>query len=155
VQQASSVLLPTLSSVAAQGLRSSIGTWVDVLQIQGGGSQLRDLNGTAAQQSFKDYFAGARVGGEKQITNNLFFSFSAGLCSLNRDYLSSVNQSAAAGFVDALGGKLEFRFNPQLSLQAGTEPPTSTLYCGRTGSIGSVVATPRQFGLSLLHTWHF
>ena len=154
VQQASTVLFPTLTAFAAQGLRSSIGSWVDVLQFQGGASQLQGISGVAAGQSFRDYFFGARVGGEKQISNNVFFSFSAGLCSLDR---ANTNQSGVGGFVEGLGGKLEYRFNPRLSVQAGTEPPTSALYCsGRSSfSFGSVVSTPRQWGLSLLRTWHF
>jgi translocation and assembly module TamB len=154
VQQASTVLLPTLTSFAAQRIRSTIGSWVDVLSFQGGTPQQMQ-GGFQAGQSFRDYFFGARVGGEKQISNNLFFSFSAGLCSLNRETTSPTNPSGIEGFVDALGGKLEYRFNPQLSLQAGTDPPTQALYCRNSGSLGNLVSTPRQWGLSLLRTWHF
>ena len=153
VQQASTVLLPTLTALAAQRIRSSIGSWVDVVQFQGGVPQQLENGSFQARQSFRDYFFGARVGGEKQISNNLFFSFSAGLCSLNRDN-SSTSSNGLGGFVEALGGKLEYRFNPQLSVQAGTEPRTEALYC-RNGSLGSLVSTPRQWGLSLLRTWHF
>jgi translocation and assembly module TamB len=157
VEQASTILFPTLTAYAAQSLRNSIGSWVDVLQFQGGASQLSGLSGLQAQNSFRDYFYGARLGGEKQISNNLFFSFSAGLCSLNRETMSQAGQSAVGGFVQSLGGKLEYRFNPKLSLQAGTDPPTSALYCGgKSGvSLGSVVSTPRQGFVSLLRTWHF
>ena len=156
VQQVSTVILPTLTSVAAQGLRNTVGSWVDLLQLQGGASELQTLSGAAGVQSFKELLFGARLGGEKQISNNMFFSFSAGLCSLNRDYLGS-NQTAATGFVESLGGKVEYRFNPKLSVQVGTDPKTEALYCsGRSGaSLGSVVSTPRQWGLSLLRTWHF
>ena len=154
VQQASTVLLPTLTALAAQRIRSSIGSWVDVLQFQGGTSQQLDNRSFQARQTFADYFFGARVGGEKQISNNLFFSFSAGLCSLRNDN-TGTNQQGVQGFVDALGGRLEYRFNPQLSVQAGTEPRTEALYCRNSPSLGSLVSTPRQWGLSLLRTWHF
>jgi translocation and assembly module TamB len=157
VQQVSSVVAPTLSALATASLRSTLlGSFVDQFSITSG---VAPTFGSSAAQSatLRDYFFGARVGAEKQISNNLFFSVSAGLCSFNRDYAqTNQSQSALGGFVDALGAKVEYRFNPQLSLQAGTDPPTSALYCGRSNfSLGSVVQTPRQFGLSFIQNWHF
>lgn len=157
VQQVSSVVAPTLSALAASQLRNTLfGSMVDQFSIQSGVAPTFG-NGATQQATLKDYVFGARLGAEKQISNNLFFSVSAGLCSFNRDYMqANPNQSAIGGFVEALGGKVEYRFNPQLSLQAGTDPPTSALYCGRSNfSLGSVVGTPRQWGLSLLQSWHF
>jgi translocation and assembly module TamB len=154
VQQVSNVLGPTLSAVAAAGLRGAGLGILDNLQIQTGAAPTF-ANGANSQTNIKDYIFGTRLGAEKQISNNLFFSFSAGLCSLNRDNNALNNQNAFNGFVDALGGKLEYRFNPHLSLQAGTDPSTSNLYCGSKFSLGNVVQTPRQWGLSLLRTWHF
>ncbi|HKO14684.1 MAG TPA: translocation/assembly module TamB domain-containing protein [Gemmatimonadaceae bacterium] len=158
VAQASAVLVPTLTALGAQTLRSSLGSWVDLVQLQSGATDLTGQTGAREQgrSTFTDYLYGARLGGEKQISNNLFFSLSAGLCSLDRQYLQSQSQSALGSFVDALAGKLEYRFNPETSLQAGTEPGTTALYCGRANaSLGSLIQTPRQWGLSLLHTWHF
>jgi len=157
VQQVSNVVGPTLSTYAAEGLRNTgLGTLIDMIQIQSGAAPTTLQSNASSQATFRDYVLNSRLGGEKQISNNLFFSFSAGLCSLNKDYLQQQNQTALGGFVGALGGKLEYRFNPRLSLQAGTEPPTSALYCGRTNnSLSSVIQTPRQWGLSLLRTWHF
>jgi hypothetical protein len=154
VQQVSNVLGPTISAYAASGLRAAGLTIFDQLQIQSGAAPTINTSGNT-QTSFKDYFYGARLGAEKQISNNLFFSFSAGLCSLNRDYLATTNTNAFGGFVDALGGKIEYRINPHLSVQAGTDPPTSLLYCRSNYSLGTVVGTPRQWGLSLLRSWHF
>jgi hypothetical protein len=157
VQQVSNVVAPTLGAYAGEYLRNVIGgNFIDVLQIQGGAAPIVSGSSATTQSSLRDYFAGARLGGEKQLSNNLFLSFSAGLCSLSREYLQNGNQSAVGGFVEALGGNLEYRFNPHLSLKAGTDPPTSALYCGRTNlSLGTVVQTPRQWGLSLLRSWHF
>jgi translocation and assembly module TamB len=157
VQQVSSVVAPTLSALATASLRSTLlGNIVDQFSITSGVAPTFGSN-TAQSATLRDYFFGARVGAEKQISNNLFFSLSAGLCSFNRDYTqANPSQSALGGFVDALGGKVEYRFNPQLSLQAGTDPPTSALYCGRSNfSLGSLVQTPRQWGLSLIQNWHF
>ena len=150
VQQVSSVIAPTLSAYAAAGLRNTpFGGLFDQIQIQSGVAPTFGTDRTSSQTTLKDYFFGARVGAEKQISDNLFFSLSAGLCSLNAEYGQRNN------FADALGGKVEYRFNPNLSLQAGTDPPTSALYCRSNFSLGSVVQTPRQWGLSLLRTWHF
>jgi translocation and assembly module TamB len=154
VQQVSNVIAPSLSAYAAAGLRDTpLGTFFSQFQIQSGNA-LTTLGGSTAQLTLKDYITGARLGAEKQISDNLFFSFSAGLCSLSRENLAQ-NQTAVAGFVDALGGHLEYRFNPKLSLQAGTDPPTSALYCRSNYSLGTLNQTPRQWGLSLLRTWHF
>jgi translocation and assembly module TamB len=153
VNQTTSVLLPTLTATLTQELRSRVGSWVDLFQFQGGALSTDQANKQYGSKSFQDYFYGARLGGEKQISNNLFFGFSAGLCSLNRDNPDQ-NQNALIGFVDALSGKLEYRFNPQLSLQAGSEPSTAAMYCGRT-AFRTLMPTPRQWGLSLLRTWHF
>ncbi len=154
VQQVSNVVGPTLSSVAESSLRGvGFGNWFDVISIESGAAPTT-LQTTSQQSTIKDYFFGARLGGEKQLSNNLFFNFSAGLCSLNREYVGT-GQTAIGNFVDALGGHIEWRFNPRLSLQAGTDPPTSALYCRNNYSLGSVVATPRQWGLSVLRSWHF
>ena len=155
VQQVSNVVAPTLSSFAEAGVRQIGLNWFDVISIQSGTAPTTtSLQTTSQQSSIKDYFFGARLGGEKQLSNNVFFNFSAGLCSLNREYVGP-NQTAIGNFVDALGGHIEYRFNPRLSVQAGTDPPTSSLFCRNNYSLGSVVATPRQWGLSVLRTWHF
>jgi translocation and assembly module TamB len=156
VQQVSNVIAPTLSAYATSALRSSgLGSIVEQLQIESGAAPTINT-GTTTQASFRDYIFGARLGAEKQISNNLFFSFSAGLCSLDPSSRNlNSNQSGFNGFLDAIGGKVSYRFNPHLSLQAGTDPPTSALYCRSNYSLGSVVATPRQWGFSLLRSWHF
>ena len=155
VQRVSNVIGPTLGSFAETGLRNAGLDFFDVIQIQSGAAPTTLQSTGTTGSTFKDYVFGARLGGEKQISNNLFFSFSAGLCSFNRDYVQR-DQSALVNFVDALGGNLEYRFNPRLSLKAGTDPPTTALYCGRSNnSLSSVIQTPRQWGLSFLRTWHF
>ena len=154
VQQVSNVVGPTLSAVAAAGLRGAGLGYFDQLQIQSGAAPTF-ATGTNSQTNIKDYIFGTRLGAEKQISNNLFFSFSAGLCSFSRENNNVANQNAFNGFVDALSGKLEYRFNPHLSIQAGTDPSTQNLYCRSNYSLGNVVQTPRQWGLSLLRTWHF
>lgn len=144
-----SALVPTASTLLAHTLGEKIGSWVDLLQIQGGAPTTLQ-SGDKQQYNAQNFFYGARVGAEKQIRNNLSFSFSAGLCSLD------LRPDNTSGFSDALGGKLVYRFKPTLSLQAGSEPATSALYCGKgLASVPGLIATPRQWGLSLLRTWRF
>ncbi|HEY7233747.1 MAG TPA: translocation/assembly module TamB domain-containing protein [Gemmatimonadaceae bacterium] len=152
VQQVSNVVGPTLSSAVESAARQAGFNWFE-FSLQTGAAPTALTGNTTSQSTFKDFVFTSRLGAEKQISNNLFFSISAGLCSLNRDY--SQGNSAIGGFVEALGGKLEYRFNPRVSLTAGTDPPTSWQYCRSNFSLGSVVSTPRQWGLSVLRTWHF
>ena len=100
------------------------------------------------QQGALDFLGSTRLGGEKQIRDNLYFSFSTGFCSLNKD----AQGVETTTFVEGLGGKLEYRF-PSLSLQVGREPPASALSCGRLGR--GVIPTPSQWGVSLSRSWRF
>jgi hypothetical protein len=148
VRAAEQVLLPTLSSFATRGLRSGLGSWVDLLQFQGGAT---DNTGAANNSNtYRDFFAGARLGGEKQISNNLFFSFSAGLCQFEQ---SQTGDPGTNQFVDQLAGKLQYRFTPTLSMEAGREPPAIALSCGR--GFRGFVPTPQQWGLTLSKSWLF
>ncbi|HVZ77712.1 MAG TPA: translocation/assembly module TamB domain-containing protein, partial [Gemmatimonadaceae bacterium] len=146
---AAQVLLPTASTVLTRAFRQQLGSWVDMFQFQAGATQT-DPAQAARTNTAVDFFANARLGGEKQITNNLFFSFSAGLCQLGA---GSETDPGVTGFVDQLGGTLQYRFSPTLSVDVGREPPSSALVCGR--GLRGFVATPPQWGLSLSKTWRF
>lgn len=150
---AAQVLLPTASSVLARSLRTQLGSWVNMVQFGAADVSSSTFTGPSggAMQAGKDFLFGARLGGDTQVGKNLFFSFSAGLCPLTED------QASFGTFTNAVGGKLEYRVNSDLSLQAGREPPSRSLYCG-TGAYSAMrtlAPTPPQWGLSLLRTWHF
>jgi len=114
VQQVSNVIAPTLGTYAGEAIRNAIGVSLfDQLSIQTGAAPIIGSSSTTTQESVRDYIFSTRLGAEKQLSNNLFLSFSAGLCSLNREYQQQ-NQNALGGFVEALGGNLEWRFNPHL-----------------------------------------
>ena len=83
------------------------------------------------------------------MSNNLFFTFSAGLCQLSGRGVAG-NGSAT----DALSGQLEWRFRPDLKIQGGREAPTSARYCG-SSLVPGIVETPPQWSLSLFKTWRF
>jgi len=148
-QTLAQVLAPTASAVLGNALRGSFGSWVDLLQFQGGAADQAQSTATATQQNLlQSFFSSASIGGETQVTNNLFFTFSAGLCQLSGH--GATGQSAT----DALSGQLEWRFRPDLKIQGGREAPTSARYCGNTLVTG-IVETPPQWSLSLFKTWRF
>ncbi|MDB4905888.1 MAG: hypothetical protein JWO05_672 [Gemmatimonadetes bacterium] len=149
---AANVLLPTASAIVANGLRSTIGGWVDQFQFQAGATSA-ELQGSKLRGTARDFLFGARLNGEKQVGTNLFLSVSAGLCSLDRTQ-QQADQSGISGFADALGGKIEWRFSPLLSLSAAREPPSSALVCGNRALRG-FVPTPQQWGISLARSWRF
>ncbi|MFL5619985.1 MAG: translocation/assembly module TamB domain-containing protein [Gemmatimonadaceae bacterium] len=155
-QQAVSVFLPTGGAVLSRALREQLGGWVDLFQIQTGASDERATNsntGTSGQNPYWSVLSSTRLGGEKQISDRLFLSFSAGLCQLGS---ANDTEQGIAGFVNLIEGKLEYRFPvvapDQISLRAGREPAAS----GRCGkNVRGFVATPQQWGLSLFRSWSF
>lgn len=79
----------------------------------------------------------------KQIGNQLFFGLSTGLCVVN-----------ANNFFENFGLKLEYRFSPVYSAQAGVEPGSSDLTCARNAT-QIQQQTPRQLGFDFFRTWRF
>ncbi len=75
------------------------------------------------------------------MTQNLYLSLNTGFCRLEGNHLP-------------LGAKAEYRFKPQISFQAGYDPPTAPCFTGQQTIIG-FVPTPSQWSLSLLHSWRF
>jgi translocation and assembly module TamB len=154
-QRAAEVLLPTGGALLSRALREQLGGWVDMFQIQTGAT---DTYGgqTAVSDQFKSVLSGTRLGGEKQISDRLFLSFSTGLCQFGNS--DNKDQNGVTGFVNSIEGKLEYRFPllapDQLSLRAGREPAASALRCG-SGNVRGFVATPQQWGLSLFRSWSF
>jgi translocation and assembly module TamB len=151
LQTAAQVLLPTASSVLAQTLRGQLGSTFDVLQFQPGATDMSAAGGQPAGNAAREFFAGARLGGDKQITRNLFFSISTGLCQLNPN--QSAGTSGTNTFLEQLESKLQYRFSSSVSAELGLEPPSSALLCGR--SPRGLVPTPQQWGFSLSKTWRW
>jgi len=150
-ETAANLVLPTLGTQVGRFLQSQFGDLIDWnLRFEAGATETSNLlTAGGREQGVRDFFAGARLGGEKEVLKNVYFSVSTGLCQLSPNNQASEELS----FTDALGGKLEYRL-PRLSVEAGIEPPSSARLCGRGGIRGSV-QTPRQFGISLSRSWHF
>jgi hypothetical protein len=79
----------------------------------------------------------------KQIGNQWFLGLSTGLCFVN-----------ANNFKDNFGLKLEYRFNPIYTAQAGIEPGSSDVTCARNAP-QTQQQTPRQLGIDFFRTWRF
>ena len=158
-QRAAEVLLPTVGAQLSRALRDQFGGWVDLFQIQTGtlSDDASSAQATTGQNPYRSVLSGTRLGGEKQISDRLFLSFSTGLCQLG--VTNDKEQQGVTGFVNSIEGKLEYRFPliapDQLSLRAGREPAASALRCGATGSVRGFVATPQQWGFSLFRSWSF
>jgi translocation and assembly module TamB len=151
VQTAAQVLLPTASSVLAQTLRGQLGSAVDALQFQAGATDETAAKGQGSAAS--QLLSGARLGGEKQITNNLFFSISTGLCQLTPNPNTGGSAAGVNGFVDQLESKLQYRFPDMWSAEIGLEPRSSARSCGFAQH--GLVPTPQQWGLSVSKSWRW
>ena len=152
-------VLPTAGAYVSRVLRDQLGGIVDQVQVQSGAVNGElDPTGSTASNQFRSFLYSTRLGGEKQISDKLFLSFSTGLCQLSGDVRGDPSQQGLNGFVNAIEGKLEYRFPvsapERLSLRAGREPAASALRCN-AGSVRGFVATPQQWGLSLFRSWSF
>jgi len=155
-QRAAEFFLPTANALVSSALRDRLGGFVDQIQIQSGAA-IDPLAGTdAASSPFKSFLYSTRLGGEKQIKDRLYLSFSTGLCQFGGS--NDTSQQGVNGFVNAIEGKLEYRFPlltpDRLSLRAGREPAASALRCGNA-SVRGFVATPQQWGFSVFRSWAF
>ena len=153
VQLAAQTLFPSLQAGVASQLRTWVGSAADFLQLRPGtadASQVLSDNGESNGLGtfLGDFFWTSRLGGEKQITENLFVSLSTGLCPFNPDRRADSEDL----FIQGLSGKIEYRLSRDASIKAGKEP--SATVC-RSGSLGRVVEAPSQWGLSLFKTWRF
>ncbi len=148
-----SVFLPTLGTALGSQLSGGL---FDYVQVQTGGySQLQP----ATQSTFLGTLSGSRIGAGKQIGDRTFVSADLGVCQLGA--LGGAAASTASGggsstpnFADQIGVRVEHQLTSHFSVAAASEPATTALYCGNAAS-RSFVATPRQWGLDLFHTWQF
>jgi translocation and assembly module TamB len=159
VKRALDILIPSGSAMLNQALRDQF-SFMDLFQIQSGTSADQSLgSGTlTAGEQVKGIFASTRLGGEKQISDRLFLSFSTGLCPAFSGGADEQN-SGLKGLGNSIEGKVEYRFpltGPnRLSLRGGLDPSASSLRCGTTSNVRGFVATPQQWGLSLFRSWSF
>ncbi|MES2178429.1 MAG: translocation/assembly module TamB domain-containing protein [Gemmatimonadota bacterium] len=157
-QRAFEFVLPSLGASVSRALREQLGGVVDLIQIQSGAVNDPLANSSSSTQ-FKSILYSTRLGGERQIKDKLFLSFSAGLCQLGGTAATDdPSQQGFTGFANAIEGKLEYRFPllapDRFALRAGREPAASALRCG-FDHVRGFVATPQQWGFSLFRSWSF
>jgi translocation and assembly module TamB len=137
-----SVFLPTLGTALGSQLSGGL---FDYVQVQTGGySQLTPT----AQSTLWGSLSGSRIGAGKQIGDRTFVSADLGVCQLGGGGASTPT------FADQIGVRVEHQLTSHFSIAGASEPATTALYCGNAIS-RSFVATPRQWGLDLFHTWQF
>jgi translocation and assembly module TamB len=153
-----SFVLPTLSASVNQALRDQLG-FMDLFRIQSG--SVEQLPGTANTpgEQVASVFKSTRVGGEKQISDRFFLSFSTGLCPVFSSGADDPN-AGLKGLGNSIEGKVEYRFPlagaDRLSLRAGLDPSAGSLRCSATTStLRGFAATPQQWGFSLFRSWSF
>ncbi len=156
-QRAIEFFIPTVGASVSRALRDQLGGVVDLFQIQSGA--VNDPGNVGTSSQFRSILSSTRLGGEKQISDKLFFSFSTGLCQLGGTSVAEdPSRQGFSGFVSAIEGKLEYRFPTvapdRLSLRAGREPAAAALRCS-ANQVRGFVATPEQWGLSLFRSWSF
>ena len=158
-QRALEFALPTLGTIGSRALRDQLGGVMDLFQIQSGAvNDQAPASATASNNQFLSILSSTRLGGEKQISDRLFLSFSTGLCFTQTGGADDSN-AGIKGFGNAIEGKLEYRFPlaapERFSLRAGREPPASALRCGANTNVRGFVQTPQQWGVSLFRSWAF
>jgi translocation and assembly module TamB len=156
-QRAMEFLLPTVSASLSQALRNQIG-FMDLFYFQSGAVSDPTTSAQNPTGQF-DFLYQTRLGGEKQISDRLFLSFSTGLCPFASSTGTSDQNQGLKGFGNAIEGKLEYRFPlagaDRFALRAGREPSANALRCGTGGDVRGFVQTPQQWGLSLFRSWSF
>jgi hypothetical protein len=135
---------PTVSAFIADKLRNTaLGSFGASFQLELGQYDVQNNNATASQ-AFSSYFRGASVDFGVPLYKNFFLGLNAGYCQIVEGQLRGV------------GVKLEYRFRPDMSLQAAYDPAQVdvTQRCSNTSFIG-LVPSPAQFSFAIRKTWRF
>nr|MBA3673256.1 translocation/assembly module TamB domain-containing protein [Gemmatimonadaceae bacterium] len=153
-QRALEFVLPTAGAYLSRTLRDQLRGFVDLFQIQSGAvSDQAGSSSSATGSQFRSFLSSTRLGGEKQISDRLFLSFSTGLSA----FCDDASQQGLGGFVNSIEGKFEYRFPMpaprRLAFRIGLDPSASALRCGR--SVRGFAPTPQQVGFSLFRSWSF
>ncbi|MHB1069626.1 MAG: translocation/assembly module TamB domain-containing protein, partial [Gemmatimonadaceae bacterium] len=98
--------------------------------------------------------SGSRFNCAKQLTERFFVRLDAGLCSIGQ-LLGQGGSFDPLTLTEAMGLKLDYRFNYGVSASAGLDPSTSAALCTRDAVVRGFVPTPRQYGFDLFRSWQF
>ena len=98
--------------------------------------------------------SGSRFNCAKQLGERVFFRVDAGLCSVGQ-LLGQGGSFDSRALAEAMGFKLDYRFNYGVSASAGIDPSTSAAMCSREAIVRGFAPTPRQIGVDLFRAWQF
>jgi translocation and assembly module TamB len=142
-------LVPTLQAALSSQLGRRFGNFN--FQVTPGNL---DYSGDSKGQ-LGNFLATTRVGGELQLSNNVYASLSSGLC-FGQGEGASANNSNLENLRNSLSGNLEYRFNSSTAFKAGRQPEASAANCGKSVTGGrAFIPTPTQWGFSLFKSWRF
>jgi hypothetical protein len=98
--------------------------------------------------------SGSRFNCAKQLGERVFFRIDAGLCSVGQ-LLGQGGSFDSRALAEAMGFKLDYRFNYGVSASVGIDPSTSAALCSREAIVRGFAPTPRQIGVDLFRAWQF
>ncbi|MHB1311429.1 MAG: translocation/assembly module TamB domain-containing protein [Gemmatimonadaceae bacterium] len=98
--------------------------------------------------------SGSRFNCAKQLGERVFFRVDAGLCSIGQ-LLGQGGAFDSRALTEAMGFKLDYRFNYGVSASAGLDPSTSAALCSREAVVRGFAPTPRQIGVDIFRAWQF
>jgi hypothetical protein len=99
--------------------------------------------------------SGSRFNCAKQLGERVFFRIDAGLCSIGQLLGGQGGSFDSRALTEALGAKLDYRFNYGVSASVGLDPSTSAALCSREAIVRGFAPTPRQIGIDLFRAWQF
>jgi len=147
------------STTAARVLLSSVGSVIGSKVPSGLCTDAQFTAATLDQYSggLRDVgsiLSGSRFNCARQLTDRSFVRLDAGLCSIGQ----MLGQGGAFDPVmlrEALGLKLDYRFNFGFAFSVGLDPSTNAALCSRDVVVRGFVPTPRQFGLDFYRAWQW
>ena len=98
--------------------------------------------------------SGSRFNCSKQLSERFFFRLDAGLCSIGQ-LVGQGGSFDPLTLRDAMGFKLDYRFERGIVASIGQDPSTSATRCTRDAVVRGFVPTPMQIGLDLFRAWQF
>jgi hypothetical protein len=137
-----------LSAFAADRLRQFLGSGIDAFQFQLGGSGVDQSAGAFSRTNLSQILYGATVGAEWQFRDNLFLGVNTGFCQFGE---SNSTRSPLSN----LGAKVEYRFDPKISMQVAYDPSTLNRACSGGQNLVGLSSPPPNFSFSFSHVWRF
>lgn len=138
-----SALSPTVSAVLNNAVRgTALGSYVSSFQLELGATD--NSQTVTNNQGFYEYLRTATLDFGVPVYKNVFLGLNAGYCQI------------VAGQLSGVGAKVEYRFRPDMSLQAAFDPAAvdTRQGCNERTSVG-LFPSPSQFSFSVRKTWRF